>query len=659
MKHFITFAAITLWITAYTQYCPALGPDQLLPCGVSSTTLTADFSQCAPGSNPNSTTNYVSTNIPYAAQTNTGTQLFMSDDSQQGPFNIGFTFCFYGQTYTQFWVGSNGWISFSPGQPTTFTSAAIPNAGFNIPKNCVMGPWQDWHPGVGGQIRYQVQGTAPCRRLVVSWINVPMFQCTGTTGTFHIVLYESTNVIENHIQSKQFCAWAGGTAVQGVHNATGTAAVTIPGRNSTQWLANNDAWRYTPAGPAVTPIPTWYQVGVAAPIGTGNSITVTPPVAGASYTCHLQYPTCNAGWSACNGGASNTPDTVFVLPGTAIPTVSSITALDTVCWQATAAVYQVTPQPGVTFIWDAIGVIAAGQGTDNITVDWTGFAPGFIPGAVMVTPELNGCVGLPETVDVYILNIDPVIPTQPALCEYDDVVTLSANPAGGIFTGTGVSGNQFDPGTAVGNNVITYTYQQSGCVFDTVSQITVYPTPILDTIAPFNPFYELCETDSVIITWAAPATPAGGVWEWEWQSQQVETETLTQSVTWAQQGVNVVSVTYYANGCVSDPQMATITITRCPETLIFIPNTFTPNNNEHNQTWKPVFTSGFDPYDLHVEVLNRWGQYVWESHDVNAEWDGTYAGKPCQDGVYFYKVTYGSDIDAGKTVLTGHVTIIR
>ena len=81
----------------YTQYCPYLGPDQLLPCGVNSTTLTADLSQCGlGGTNPNQTTNYGVSPIPYVNQTNTGTNLTMGDDTQQGPFNIGFTFCFFG-----------------------------------------------------------------------------------------------------------------------------------------------------------------------------------------------------------------------------------------------------------------------------------------------------------------------------------------------------------------------------------------------------------------------------------------------------------------------------------------------------------------------------------------------------------------------------------
>jgi hypothetical protein len=32
-----------------------------------------------------------------------------------------------------------------------------------------------------------------------------MFSCTNLSGTFHIVIYESTNVIENHIQNKPNC----------------------------------------------------------------------------------------------------------------------------------------------------------------------------------------------------------------------------------------------------------------------------------------------------------------------------------------------------------------------------------------------------------------------------------------------------------------------
>ena len=96
MKKLIIF--LLLASTGYAQYCPSLGPDQLLPCGVGSTTLTANLSQCGAGNNPNQTTNYTVASIPYVAQTNNGTSVFMTDDSQQGPFAIGFNyFLFHSQ----------------------------------------------------------------------------------------------------------------------------------------------------------------------------------------------------------------------------------------------------------------------------------------------------------------------------------------------------------------------------------------------------------------------------------------------------------------------------------------------------------------------------------------------------------------------------------
>jgi gliding motility-associated-like protein len=190
--------------------------------------------------------------IPYSPDPfNSGTAINLSDDAVSSAQNIGFPFCFFGNTYTQFYIGSNGWISFSAGQTTAFTSATIPSAAANVPKNCIMAPWQDWHPGtgpnVGNYIRYQVYGTAPNRRLVVSWNAVPMFSCTTTYGTFQIKIYETTNVVETHIQNKPNClAWAQGTATHGLHNQPGTIGVIIPGRNSTQWTTTNEGYRFTP-----------------------------------------------------------------------------------------------------------------------------------------------------------------------------------------------------------------------------------------------------------------------------------------------------------------------------------------------------------------------------------------------------------------------------
>ena len=78
MKNIILILTFLLSLTANSQFCPFLGPDQFLPCGVTSTTLTADLSQCVGGANPNQTTSYNVTNIPFVGQPNAGTVVNLS-----------------------------------------------------------------------------------------------------------------------------------------------------------------------------------------------------------------------------------------------------------------------------------------------------------------------------------------------------------------------------------------------------------------------------------------------------------------------------------------------------------------------------------------------------------------------------------------------------
>ena len=656
MKRLFTFLLIALHSISFAQHCPELGADQILPCGVGSTTLTADLSQCGSGSNPNQTTNYSVSNIPYVAQTNMGTQLFMTDDSQQGPFQIGFNFCFYGQTYSQFYVGSNGWISFTGGQPTTFTTQTLPTANALVPKNCIMGPWQDWHPGIGGQVRYQVSGVAPCRKLTVSWIGVPMFSCTGNQGTFHIVIYESSNYIENYIQNKPACLqWQGGTATQGIHNVAGTLAVTVPGRNSTAWTATNDAWKWTPSGPPVTPTLTWYQVGNPVAIGTGLSITVNP-TGPTQYTCQLTYPTCNAGWNACNSGVGLGPDTVLVVPGPPIPTAGPINGVDTVCYLSSYEMYDVLATPGYNYLWSSVAPITSGQGTNIITLDFSAFPAGFIPGAVQVTPEANGCVGPPASIDLFVLNVIPTLDPIGPFCEYDEFVTLNPTPTGGTLTGTGMIGNSFYPANALGTNVITYDYTLSGCMFDTAISVIVYPQPTLDSISPYNPFYEICEGDSVTTLFTAMYNLPGYT-EWQFMGDTYQQDAI--SIAFDTEGVFTLSAIRYANGCASPQQETVITVAACPELLFYIPNSFTPDGDEHNNTFKWSFTSGFDPYNFNITIYNRWGECIFESNDATGEWDGTYNNTPCQPGIYTYTVFFKHIGDDGRHESSGNVLLLK
>jgi gliding motility-associated-like protein len=102
-----------------------------------------------------------------------------------------------------------------------------------------------------------------------------MFSCTTTYGTFQIRVYETTNVVETHIANKPNCLqWAGGTATHGLHNATGTQAVIIPGRNSTQWTTTNEGYRFTPGVQWVN------TLGQTFPYNSGVLNVTAPPAGG-------------------------------------------------------------------------------------------------------------------------------------------------------------------------------------------------------------------------------------------------------------------------------------------------------------------------------------------------------------------------------------------
>jgi len=395
MKIFTFLIGLFFTSQIFAQYCPQLGPDITLPCNSNTTTLTADLSQCQ-GNGLRQTNAYSITDIPFAPINNTGTLVNLSDDSRTGPLNIGFTFCFFGNSYNQFWIGSNGWVSFSPNQSTSFTSLPIPSNNIQVPRNCIMGPWQDWNPGIGGQIRYQTQGVAPCRRLVVSWTNVPFFSCTSTIGTFQIVIYETTNIIETHITNKPSCIqWAGGTAVHGIHNLAGNQAFAVPGRNSTQWTTTNEGKRWSPNGPLVVPIPTWYQVGNPVPIGTGLTINVTPGV----YTCHLLYSTCGEPPHEICSQSGLGPDTIVVSPS--INTIllnsnlTNPTCFDGCDGQASISVIGGTPN--YSYLW---------LPSNEITSSISGLCSG---NYTIIVTDSNGCQ---STLNIVINNPPPFIFNQ-------------------------------------------------------------------------------------------------------------------------------------------------------------------------------------------------------------------------------------------------------
>lgn len=96
--------------------------------------------------------------------------------------------------------------------------------------------------------------------------------------------------------------------------------------------------------------------------------------------------------------------------------------------------------------------------------------------------------------------------------------------------------------------------------------------------------------------------------------------------------------------------------------LFYVPNTFTPDNDDFNQYFTPIFTSGFEPLTYHLTIFNRWGEVVFESYDYEIGWDGTYGmgnSNIVTDGTYIWQITFRETMSDKRHLYRGHVNILR
>ena len=90
--------------------------------------------------------------------------------------------------------------------------------------------------------------------------------------------------------------------------------------------------------------------------------------------------------------------------------------------------------------------------------------------------------------------------------------------------------------------------------------------------------------------------------------------------------------------------------------ILFLPNAFSPNEDDLNEVWK---AEGAFIKDYKLLLLNRWSQLIFESNSIEDTWDGKYKGVDVPEGVYFYRLRYsGYDL---RTVYErlGTITVIR
>ncbi len=114
-------------------------------------------------------------------------------------------------------------------------------------------------------------------------------------------------------------------------------------------------------------------------------------------------------------------------------------------------------------------------------------------------------------------------------------------------------------------------------------------------------------------------------------------------------------VTLIATNDIGCKDTAVKPITIQEEYWIYVPNTFTPDENRFNNTF---YAKTINIEKLQIQIFNRWGEVVFSSDKPDFNWDGTYQDKQVQDGTYVYKIKYFNPLGEEILVL-GHVNLIR
>jgi gliding motility-associated-like protein len=266
-----------------------------------------------------------------------------------------------------------------------------------------------------------------------------------------------------------------------------------------------------------------------------------------------------------------------------------------------------------------------------------------IPAAVS-TDTLNGCY----PVEVNFTNLSPIPNVAHVKYDFGDGYQSVVN-------GNGPAYHKYEtPGVYDFRMTITTV---ENCVYDSIYNdlIHVYDYPNANfnyspgKVPMFNPKVDITNSSSYDVT------------KWWWSLDGAKPNSATTPdvhIEYPQgevQDYNVKLIVENADGCYDSISKI---ISVVSDVIVYAPNSFTPDGDSFNEKWR-VFTQGLDEYGFTLLIYNRWGEVLWESHNINAEWDGTYGGKIVPDGAYVWVIHAKSSISDQKFEFKGNISILR
>ena len=119
-------------------------------------------------------------------------------------------------------------------------------------------------------------------------------------------------------------------------------------------------------------------------------------------------------------------------------------------------------------------------------------------------------------------------------------------------------------------------------------------------------------------------------------------------------GTYVITATTYSGDCSAEDKFI-VNVLECDSTVIWVPNSFTPNGDGNNDVFGAY---GINISKFSMQVWNRWGELVFSSIELNNRWDGYYKQSLSQNDVYSYMILY-TDKDGRYKQIFGRITLLN
>jgi gliding motility-associated-like protein len=400
-------------------------------------------------------------------------------------------------------------------------------------------------------------------------------------------------------------------------------------------------------------------------ICAGESVTLSPSStqpSGGSYSWSTNNT--NASITLSPSSTSNYSLTYTVngcssTPASATVTVNPVPTLtinnSAICIGETATLTATPNLPGGTILWTPTN-------ETNLSIDVTPAATS----TYSAVYTLNGCSSNSTSSSVTV-NLTPIVSFDASIlegCSPLSTLIWNTSPEASLSTQTewtidnssNFIGDTINPILYQGCHDITLSMTVNGCIGSVTYNdfICAESIPNASFSSNINTFIESSQ-DIDLINQSVGATS----YSWNMGDGTYYTSTdVSHFYSQTTSGHTIWLTAYSDLGC---KDSTSITIPFEEALIYYIPNTFTPDGNEVNNVFIPIFTNGIDMNTFKMSIYNRWGELVFYSNDPNEGWEGTYGpdGLDVPDGVYTYVISFKTPQFDDRKIITGHVNLIR